>query len=182
MPENAGTFLRADLPKRIGSRDRNRQVRVVDVSAPLSPEKAMRTVVGSHLLMPVIFAAILIGGASHPSTAQDAGPAAACAKGTDESNATLATAYMNAFASANDMVFDDILATDYKHHFGIGDDAQTPAGLKQKVGEWKKAFDGCGALEAHRNADRRVRWHRSIQGRNHLYRHQYLPDEVRQDS
>lgn len=110
------------------------------------PEKAMRTTVGSHLLIPVTLAAILLGAASHPSTAQDAGPAAACAKGNDESNATLATAYMNAFASADDRVFDDILATDYKHHFGIGEDAQTPAGLKQKVGEWKKAFDG-GAFD-----------------------------------
>lgn len=81
-----------------------------------------------------------------PVQAQEEGPAAACAKGTDESNAALASAYMNAFAAADDRVFDEILSTDYKHHFGIGEDAQTPAGLKQKVAEWYKAFNG-GAFD-----------------------------------
>ncbi|MDF2997822.1 MAG: hypothetical protein K0R27_3459 [Xanthobacteraceae bacterium] len=55
--------------------------------------------------------------------AQEEGPAGACAKGTDQSNATLATAYMNAFAVAEDKVFDEILSVDYMHHFGIGKDA-----------------------------------------------------------
>ncbi len=43
-----------------------------------------------------------------PAQAQEEGPAAACAKGTDESNAALASAYMNAFAAADDRVFDEI--------------------------------------------------------------------------
>jgi predicted ester cyclase len=74
--------------------------------------------------------------------AQEEGPAGACAKGTDQSNATLATAYMNAFAAADDRVFDEILSVDYMHHFGIGKDASTPSALKQKVAEWHAAFQG----------------------------------------
>ena len=41
---------------------------------------------------------------------------------------------------------DEILVTNYKHHFGIGEDAQSPAALKQKVTEWRKAFNG-GAFD-----------------------------------
>ncbi len=64
--------------------------------------------------------------------------------GSDEANSALANAYMNAFATADDKVFDEILSTDYKHHFGIGEDAQSPAALKQKVAERRKAFNGGG--------------------------------------
>lgn len=104
----------------------------------------MRTGLHHALSILGISAAIVLGTLHdiQQSPAQDEGPAGACAKGSEQSNSTLATAYMKAFSTADDRVFDEILSVDYKHHFGIGEDAATPAAFKRRVVEWNTAFRG----------------------------------------
>ena len=65
-----------------------------------------------------------------------------CPTTSDSEKVRLATAWLAAFAEADDGAFDEILAPTYAHHFGIGTDSQSATEFKQAVTEWRRAYEG----------------------------------------
>lgn len=103
--------------------------------------------IGLPSLLFVALCSLLVAGmarAGAPSRlpAVQASPeATACAAATAEEASALATAFLDAFATGDVSIYDEILAPDYVHHWGLGEDAIGIEAQKERVAAFAAAFE-----------------------------------------